>query len=461
MTSFRDFPWRYWQQQRSQATALIIGRQALSWQQLNQQVNDLAAGFWHQGLRPGMGVALRAPNSEPALLAWLALIQCGARILPLNPQLPDGLLAQLLPTLDMHFSLALANNLPLTGYSALAMRPTPGPQPACAWQPARPLSMTLTSGSTGLPKAAVHSATAHLASAAGVLGLMPLAAGDRYLLSLPLFHVSGQGIMWRWLLRGATLVIRTMHPLVEALADCTHASLVPTQLWRLLEQPQAVSLQAVLLGGAEIPLSLTEAATRRGIRCYCGYGLTELASTVCAKLADGSADVGEPLAGREVKIVDDEIWLRATSMACGYWRSGGIAPFTDEDGWFATRDRGVMQAGRLTVLGRLDNQFFSGGEGIQPEALERIISRHPQVLQVFIVPRADPEFGQRPVALVSCQGVLSELNLAQWVSDKLARFQQPVAWLELPTHLSQGGIKMSRQTLIAWVNAASEKPDAG
>ncbi len=52
--------------------------------------------------------------------------------------------------------------------------------------------MTLTSGSTGLPKAAVHSANAHLASAAGVLALMPFAAGDDWLPSLPLFHVSGQ-----------------------------------------------------------------------------------------------------------------------------------------------------------------------------------------------------------------------------------------------------------------------------
>jgi O-succinylbenzoic acid--CoA ligase len=71
------------------------------------------------------------------------------------------------------------------------------------WHGDRLVSMTLTSGSTGLPKAAVHSASAHLASAAGVLALMPFAAEDDWLLSLPLFHVSGQGIIWRWLLAGA------------------------------------------------------------------------------------------------------------------------------------------------------------------------------------------------------------------------------------------------------------------
>ena len=142
--------------------------------------------------------------------------------------------------------------------------------------------MTLTSGSTGLPKA-VHSANAHLASAAGVLALMPFAAGDDWLLSLPLFHVSGQGIVWRWLLAGARLMVRDKQPLAQMLHGCTHASLVPTQLWRLLNDDAAVSLKAVLLGGASIPVELTERARKQGIRSFCGYGLTEFASTVCAK----------------------------------------------------------------------------------------------------------------------------------------------------------------------------------
>ncbi|MCZ5238257.1 AMP-binding protein, partial [Escherichia coli] len=82
----------------------------------------------------------------------------------------------------------------------------------------------------------------------------------------------------------------------------------------------AVTLKAVLLGGAVIPVELTDQASKQGIRCWCGYGLTEFASTVCAKEADGSDDVGAPLPGREIRIVDNEVWLRAASMAEGYWR---------------------------------------------------------------------------------------------------------------------------------------------
>ena len=157
--------------------------------------------------------------------------------------------------------------------------------------------------------------------------------------------------MWRWLYAGARMTVRDKQPLEQMLAGCTHASLVPTQLWRLLVNRSSVSLKAVLLGGAAIPIELTEQAREQGIRCFCGYGLTEFASTVCAKEADGLADVGSPLPGREVKIVNNEVWLRAASMAEGYWRNGQLVSLVNDEGWYATRDRGEVHNGKLTIVG--------------------------------------------------------------------------------------------------------------
>jgi O-succinylbenzoic acid--CoA ligase len=450
---FRDWPWHHWRQQRGEAFALRLNDDSLTWQQLCERVDALTAGFVAQGVGEGDGVILRAHNQPAALLAWLALLQCGARVLPLNPQLPSAMLAQLLPSLDMHHLLALSgeDNAAL-GYSPLAMRTEAGER-SLAWSEDRLASMTLTSGSTGLPKAAAHTFRAHIASAQGVLAMIPLAADDDWLLSLPLFHVSGQGILWRWLLAGSRLTVREKRPLEQALQGCSHASLVPTQLWRLLNGDAQVSLKAVLLGGAAIPVELTGQARERGIRSWCGYGLTEFASTVCAKEADGEADVGQPLPERELKIVDGEVWLRGASMAAGYWRDGGLVPLVNEQGWFATRDRGELRNGRLTILGRLDNLFFSGGEGIQPEEVERVIMAHPQVHQAFIVPLDDAEFGQRPVAVVEGDERCDMAALAAWVENKLARFQQPVRWLALPEALKTGGIKISRRALREWVNA--------
>jgi O-succinylbenzoic acid--CoA ligase len=449
---FSDWPWRHWRQLRGESQALRLNDQALTWRELCARIDALAAGFAAQGVLEGQGVALRAYNQPETLLAWLALLQCGARVLPLNPQLPTALLQELLPALTIQHQLVLNGDSLPGNLPALTLQAAEGACAVC-WHGERLVSMTLTSGSTGLPKAAVHSASAHLASAAGVLALMPFAAEDDWLLSLPLFHVSGQGIIWRWLLAGARLTVRDRQPLEQALRGCTHASLVPTQLWRLLNGDVDVSLKAVLLGGAAIPVELTERARAQGIRSFCGYGLTEFASTVCAKEADGAADVGEALPGREVKIVAGEIWLRAASMAAGYWRDGQLLPLTNDEGWFATRDRGELRAGRLSVIGRLDNLFFSGGEGIQPEEVERVILAHPQVQQVFIVPQDDIEYGQRPVAVVECEDGCEMATLVAWSAERLARFQQPVQWLRLPETLKNGGIKISRRVLREWVNS--------
>jgi len=452
MAELTQWPWHAWASKTPFAIAIKSAGKAWCWQDLQQRVDSLSAGFVQQGVAEGRGVALRGKNSLNALLCYLALIQAGVRLLPLNPQLPAALCDPLLPQLDIDFILDLSDEPLVTEIPALSLfHGHGGVTPN--YPPQRIATLTLTSGSSGLPKAAAHSVAAHLASARGVLGLIPFNAGNAWLLSLPLFHVSGQGIVWRWLTAGAQLVVAEERPLAEALQDCSHASLVPTQLWRLLNQQQLpASLTDVLLGGADIPLELTQRAERAGVRCWCGYGMTETASTVTAKRADGSAGVGEPLAGREVMIVEDEILIRSESLAAGYWWQGKLTQLTDADGWLHTRDRGAWRGDELHVAGRLDNLFFSGGEGIQPEDIERVLAAHPRVERAFVLPMADAEFGQRPVALIDRSAEMPFEMLSQWLEGKLARFQQPVRYFDLPADIAQGGIKISRRHLQEWLS---------
>ncbi|MDA5521181.1 o-succinylbenzoate--CoA ligase [Yersinia kristensenii] len=447
------FPWQHWANLQPRATAIRSGSQRISWQQLATEIDNLAAGFQQQGVIPGCSIVLRGKNSDSLLLGYLAALQCGARVLPLNPQLPEPLLAQLLPQLAIDFMLNFAEPLPAQlSFIPLDFNTEPGAPDVVNWDSQRLATMTLTSGSSGLPKAAVHTLAAHLASAHGVLRLMNFTANDSWLLSLPLFHVSGQGIVWRWLSAGAGLVMQAGMPLSDALVGCSHASLVPTQLWRLLASAdQALTLKEVLLGGATIPTALTAQAEARGVRCWCGYGLTELASTVCAKRADGLPGVGIPLERRQVKLVEGEVWVKADCLAAGYWRQGQLQPITDNDGWFHTRDRGEWQQGELRILGRLDNLFFSGGEGIQPEDIERVLLQYPGVQQAFVIPVADTEFGQRPVAVIDADEAVDDAVLANWLAPQLAIFQHPVAFYRLPVELKNGGIKISRRSVADWV----------
>ncbi|WP_232353041.1 o-succinylbenzoate--CoA ligase [Hafnia alvei] len=451
--AFTDWPWQHWASHTPEHTALLLESTPVSWRVLSQKIGQLASSFMHQGVTSDAIVAVRGKNSAELLLAYLAVLQCGARVLPLNPQLPEPLLTELLPQLNVDYGYSpdadfrWPNGIAVLSASDAASAALP------SWQAQRLATLTLTSGSTGMPKAAAHSFQAHLSSAAGVLSIMPFEQGDSWLLSLPLFHVSGQGIVWRWLLAGASLAVRNMHPLDDALRGCTHASLVPTQLWRLLNQPETtLTLKDVLLGGAMIPVDLTEQAEARGIRCWCGYGLTEMASTVCAKRADDLPGVGLPLIGRELMLADGEILLRGDNMASGYWRDGHLFPLADADGWFHTRDRGEMQNGELRIIGRLDNLFFSGGEGIQPEDVERVLLTHPDIQQAFVLPVDDCEFGQRPVAVIEAQEGLDLSSLAQWTQGKLARFQQPIRYYLLPEALKLGGIKISRKQIAMWLS---------
>lgn len=450
-----DFPWRRQAQTTPAAIALRADNVQLSWQALCVQVDRLCAGFQRQGVTPGARVALRSKNSLSALLAWMALLQAGAQVLPLNPQLPSATLLPLLSVLHPDFMLNLAQPLPdLPRPFPVALRITATRRRAGAlvtWRPEAIATLTLTSGSGGLPKAAAHTFAALLHSAAGVNQLMGFNTAENWLLSLPLYHVSGQGIVWRWLLAGACLTLSDA-PLSQALSGCSFASLVPTQLWRLLQQPQQpAALKAVLLGGAAIPSDLVARAEAAGIRCWCGYGMTESAATVCGKRADNRPGVGTALAGREIKVIEGEIWIRGATLACGYWRDGQLWPLVNQHGWFATGDLGRWHQGELLVLGRKDNLFFSGGEAVQPEAIESLLMRHPAVRQAFIMPQADDEWGARPVALLALESDAELESIAAWAHAQLANFQRPVRWLRLPEGLAQGGIKLSRRQLAQWL----------
>jgi O-succinylbenzoic acid--CoA ligase len=473
MAILTDWPWRHWASQTPQSVslnepaALIADETRWSWQTLARQVDSLVHHFTQQGVTADSTVALRGKNSVQMLFSYLALLQCGARVLPLNPQLPDAVTEALLPSLNVAYGLCLNDNPWPNAVLPLSLTPISLPsgslpsddiEERCRadlrWQADRLATLTLTSGSSGMPKAVAHTFAAHLSSAEGVVRMMAFSASDSWLLSLPLFHVSGQGIVWRWLATGATIVVRAHQPLDSALRDCTHASLVPTQLWRLLsEDTLPTALKAVLLGGAMIPQALTQQAEARGVSCWCGYGLTELASTACAKRADGRSGVGLPLHGREIRLVDDEILLRGSTLAAGYWRDGKLIPLVDDDGWFHTRDRGRFAEGEWQILGRLDNQFFSGGEGIQPENIEAVLLTHPDVQQACVVPVEDVEFGHRPVAVVELAQTTTLDAVRDWLQPQLAGFQRPVAYYALPTELKNGGIKLSRQQVKSWVKA--------
>lgn len=333
---------------------------------------------------------------------------------------------------------------------------------SCEFAADAPATIILSSGSTGIPKAIVHSLSAHVASASGAAKNMPLEAGDRWLWSLPVYHVSGLSILVRCATAGATLVA-AQGPLTSAeigKLNITHLSLVSTQLRRLLQDsdfPHA-NLKAVLVGGSTVPPSLVELARRRGVPACTTYGMTETASQVTTSTVECPPTTsGRVLPRREIKIEDGEILVRGETLCMGYWQEDGIRSVVDQQGWLHTGDLGSIDAdGRLTVTGRRDNMFISGGENIYPETIEKALHELDGVEQAIVVPRADDEFGQRPIAFVQGDLRLTDVWNTE-LGKRLRSFEIPDEYLAWPADL-QSGIKPNREAMRVAAATANNTP---
>ena len=248
------------------------------------------------GLQRGDHVAWCPKNDLDGFQTFWALQQLGCVACPISHRFPIAERNEIVQRLD-------AKWLPDLAAGALIERDNHSNSIDAA------ATMILSSGSTGIPKAVVHTMAAHVASATGAAINIPLQPDDRWLWSLPLFHVSGLSILVRCAVAGATVVClpddsKPDAGLLDQL-EVTHLSVVITQLRRLLAEDDFPSqhLKAVLLGGSGFDENLVVEARKRGVPVHTTYGLTEMASQVTTStLSDRPSVSGRVLPGRELKI---------------------------------------------------------------------------------------------------------------------------------------------------------------
>ena len=437
--------------------AVVSGAWVVSYAEFHQRVAAVAEALRQAGCGTGERVAIFAPNSPDYLVWLLAVLRLGAVCCPMNTRLPHRTVADLLRRVDCCWLVVGAREQ--AGISSLSSDvrilegrelkeagapPLDGVQ-SCTMPLDRPATIVFTSGSTGTPKAVLHSYGNHYYNALGSNTNLLLAPGDRWLLDLPLYHVGGLGILFRSLLAGSTVVMPDQGEPLDAVLgryEVTHLSVVVTQLHRLLQQPESVrypSLRYIILGGSPVPLKLLERAAARGLPVFASYGCTEMASQV-ATTGPGSTTAqrltsGKLLPHRRLRIGEEgEIQLAGETLFMGYVDGGKVRRPLTGDGWFATGDLGrVDEDGYLTVIGRRDNRFFSGGETIHPEEIERVLTDHDGVQQAVVVPIPDEEFGQRCVAFVQPRGASPDgPALAEWLARTLPRYKVPDAFYQWP-----------------------------
>jgi O-succinylbenzoic acid--CoA ligase len=311
-------------------------------------------------------------------------------------------------------------------------------------------SIIFTSGSTGAPKAVAHTFEQHFSSASGLLSVFEYGKGDTWLLSLPMYHVSGLAIIYRWLTAGGILKVG-QGQLDLDIQGVSHASLVATQLNRLIESQQPLTLARVLLGGSHIPTALGDRCAKFGIDTWLGYGMTEAASTVTAKPMGGLSSAGKILPNRRLMIENNRIFIAGKTLAKGYFYQGDITPLVDENGWFDSKDLGRWVNEELQVIGRADNLFISGGENIHCEEIEAQLIQHPDISQAFVIPIKDKMYGHRPVAIIESSIPIKPETIEKFLFHRLEKFKWPQTYYAIPSELSTSGIKISRQQLKLWL----------
>jgi O-succinylbenzoic acid--CoA ligase len=284
--------------------------------------------------------------------------------------------------------------------------------------------VVLTSGSTGTGRAVLLPAAAVRASAAATLAR--LGGPGSWLLALPVSAIAGLQVLCRSVLSGrAPTLLARDEPLSAAVArmpaDRRYTSLVPTQLRRFLDaEPDALrAFDAILVGGAATDPGLLARARDAGVAVVTTYGMTETAG--------GCVYDGDPLDGVRVRVADGGIEVAGPVLALGYRLDPGATAEAFADGWFRTKDAGRVEAGWLTVTGRLDDVVVTGGVNVAPQAVEAALREHPAVADAVVFGRPDDEWGARVVAaVVPTPGALPPLGeLRAWVTGRLGGAAAP------------------------------------
>jgi O-succinylbenzoic acid--CoA ligase len=443
------------------ARALTVGGETLSYRELVAAARERATALAAGGVGRGDRVAWLGGASRPAVELLHAVQLLGAALCPLAARGTDRELVhqvhRVRPRLivcdgEAHArGAAIAKQLgcDVVAEVSLVAGQLTTELPHGDIDPAAPLALLCTSGTTGEPKAVVLSSAACQASALAAGRRLDYRAGQAWLATMPLHHVGGFSIVLRAAIFGAEVVLRDGFDAERTRDDVVrhsirHASLVPTMLHRLLaletDQASATALSSCcfLIGGAALSADLARRAADAGLDVRATYGMTETASqtttTTQGEVFAYPETAGRPLDGVTVSIQAPdgdgygEILVAGPTLFSGYFGDDVATRAALRDGVFSTGDIGRLDAGgRLYVASRRTDLIVTGGENVRPEEVERVLESHPAVSEAGVYGVPDEEWGQRVAAIVVARdgARIDPAELEQWCREKLAAFKIP------------------------------------
>lgn len=393
--------------QRPEQVALRTDSEGVTWSQMARHVARRAAALRQMGVGDDDIVAMRADATVERVQWMHAVTWVGAILAPVDARAPAATTARLLRALCPDFylvgddeeieSAASGETLSLSTLRDLVAT-TPHPTPASPWRLDGPRFRLLTSGSTGTPDAIDLTAGQVLASVLGSAQRLGHAPTDIWLNCLPLHHTGGLSILLRCAMLATTthLLPRFDATAVRAMlleGGCTQVSLVPAWLHDLLaEWPQerrpAPMFRVALIGGDALTAALRQGAATVGLPLAESWGMTEAASQVATRAPwdREAAGPGAPLCVADIRAdANDRLHVHGPLVASGSLQTG---------------DSGRVKDAQVTIFGRADACFQSGGEHVDPRVIEAALCELPQVEQALVVGLPDARLGHRSAAIV-------------------------------------------------------------
>lgn len=437
-------------------------RTSLSYRELRDRGERVAAGLWRAGVRPGDVVSIQLPNWWQFGVLHLACLRLGAITNPLMPifrehelsfmlglaetkvlvvpesfrgfdhaRLAEALAARL-PTLQRVFTIGDA--APRSFENELLAAEPPDAAMLAQWPRTAPddvIQILYTSGTTGEPKGVMHTSNTLFSNLVPYVRRLGLGADDVMLMASPLAHQTGfmYGLMQPIYLGGTGVLQDVWDPrraaAIVAQERVTYTMGSTPFLADLTEVARERgedfgSLRIFQAAGATIPRALVRDATGLlGAAILSGWGMTENGAVTTTRPGDPPEKIFEsdgcPLEGMELRVIDDRqrplpagesghLQVRGCSNFVGYLQRPQLYQ-VDADGWFATGDIARLDAdGYLRITGRSKDVVIRGGENVPVVEIENLLFRHPAVREVAVVGRPDPRLGERCAAWVVPRG---------------------------------------------------------
>jgi long-chain acyl-CoA synthetase len=411
----------------------------LTYRQLDQASDRVAANLAAAGIKPGDRVALQLPNIPQFLISYFGILKAGAVVVPLNV---------LLRAPEIAYHLEDSGALVLITWAGVLTEAVKGVEAAGIG------AIFAVGHAAGSPGALTH---IQLYMNADIPGrLFDVQPDDVVVTVLPLFHVFGLSSILDVCVRFGctmTLIPRFTPAAVLTAIQRDRATIfegVPTMFVDLLSCPDLdrydlSSLRVAISGGASIPAPVLAAFEQRlGLVILEGYGMTETASTTTFNPSAAerrACSVGKPVWGTQTQVWDPdgqplppgpenvgEIVTRGLHVMKGYLNRPEATAEAFTGDWLHTGDLGYFdQDGFLFIVSRKKELIIRGGYNVYPSEIENVLHAHPAVAGAAVVGVPDERLGEEVMAVVIVRGVmeLRENELISWCRERLAAYKCP------------------------------------